>query len=283
LIDSAQNLTVSANEHFDQTEQLLNTVGPLLDTQVVNGYGDNIKKYFADLADFTGAFVDVDDHFRGAIDNVRPAADRARGFLEDNENTVPVLARNGQTLGHLLGVYRDGLEQVLVEYPIAASRLQRFSRAKRGLSVAFGTEIWPGCGTGFKGNDLRNYDDLADKDAPPNMYCKIPHDQQAFVRGARNIPCSEGYVGMRAASVAECFGRRPDHTPGTSGQPPYTPPAFSGPLLDQKGPLTPADDQRNYQHDMAGGEPLSAFGTKSTAAPAKEESWQSILSAPLGS
>jgi phospholipid/cholesterol/gamma-HCH transport system substrate-binding protein len=117
------------------------------------------------------------------------------------------------------------------------------------------------------------------------MYCKLPHDAQAFVRGARNIPCSEGYVGMRAATVDECFGRRPDQTPGTSGQGPYKPPPFSQPVFPQTGGLNDPDNQRNYQHDvpMRGGEPLAPFGAKSTAAPVKEESWQSLLSAPLNS
>jgi phospholipid/cholesterol/gamma-HCH transport system substrate-binding protein len=285
LIDAAQNLTVSANEHFGQTQTLLNTVGPLLDTQVVNGYGDNIKKYFADLAHFTKAFNDVDSEFRGSIKNVRPAADNINNFLVGLENPTPVLTRNGRTLSHVLGVYRDGIEQILVEYPIAAARLQRFSRAKRGLSVSVITDVWPGCTQGFKGNDLRNPNDLTDKDTPPNMFCKVPHDRQLYVRGARNIPCSEGYGGMRAATVAECFGRRPDQTPGTSGDPKFTPPPFSGPSMPQRTGLDPADDQRNYQHSqpMSGGEPFSAFGAKSTAAPVKEESWQSLLSAPLGS
>jgi len=285
LIDAAQNLTVSADQHFQQTQTLINTVGPLLDTQVVNNYGDNIKRYFADLADFTGAFVQVDDHFRGAINDVDNAADDVTKFLQDNENTVPVLTRNGRTLGHLLGVYRDGLEQVLVQYPIAVSRMQRWARQKRGLSVSFISDVWPGCTSGFKGNDLRAPGDLADKDAPPNMFCKVPHDAPKFVRGARNIPCAEGYVGMRAATIDECFGRRPDQTPGTSGQAPYTPPAFRGPQMPQRTKLDPPDNQRNYQHDtgVSGGEPFGAFGAKSTAAPVKEESWQSLLSAPLGS
>jgi phospholipid/cholesterol/gamma-HCH transport system substrate-binding protein len=285
LIDAAQNLTVSADQHYEQTQRLIQTVGPLLDTQVVNGYGDNIKRYFAELAHFTGAFRDVDNHFRGAIDTVEPAADQVTNFLTENENTAPVLTRNGRIIGHLLGVYRDTVEQVLVQYPIAASRLQRFSRQKRGLSVSFISDVWPGCTQGFRGNDLRNPGDLTDKDTPPNMYCKIPHDEQRFVRGARNVPCSEGYVGMRAATVDECFGRKPDQTPGSSGDLPYTAPPFSGPNMPQRTPLDPEDNQRNYQHDQAvsGGEPFSAFGAKSTAAPVKEESWQSLLSAPLGS
>jgi phospholipid/cholesterol/gamma-HCH transport system substrate-binding protein len=286
LIDAAQNLTVSADQHFQQTQTLLNTVGPLLDTQVVNGYGDNIKRYFSDLAHFTGAFRSEDDHFRSAIDTTRGAVDRATDFLQDNENTAPILARNMRAVGHLLGVYRDGIEQVLVEYPIALAREQWVVRGPtRGLHAGLNTVVWQGCSEGFRGNDLRNYNDLTDKEAPANEYCKAPHDAQKYVRGARNIPCSEGYVGMRAATVDECFGRRPDQTPGTSGFPAYNPPTFRGPQTPQRTDFDPHDNQRNYQHStstaMPGGEPLDTLGAKSTAAPVKEESWQSLLSAPL--
>jgi len=56
--------------------------------------------------------------------------------------------------------------------------------------------------------------------------------------------------------------------------------------MPQSGPFTPADSQRNYQHSQAvsGGEPFSAFGAKEQPLPpVKEASWQSLLSAPLGS
>lgn len=291
LVQSAESLIISADQHYAETNRLINTIGPLLDTQVVNNYGENVKKYFADLAHITGVFRDNDDHFRGAIDSVAPAAKRAREFLEDNENSVPILAKNARTVGHLLGVYRDGLEQVLVQYPILASREQRWVRG-HGLGISLVTDVWPGCTKGFKGNDLRNPQDLTDKEAPVNFFCKIPHDAQTYVRGARNVPCAEGYVGMRAATIAECFGRRPDQTPGASGEGTFHPTPFSGPpnpvtMPQQKSPFAPfnpPNNQRNYQHELSakGGEPMAKMGATSTPAPVKEASWQSLLSAPLG-
>jgi phospholipid/cholesterol/gamma-HCH transport system substrate-binding protein len=285
LVQAAEGLVVSADQHYAETHQLIDTVGPLLDTQVANNYGENIKQYFSDLAHITGVLRDNDDHFRGAIDSVQPAARRAREFLEDNENNTPILTKNLRTVGHLLGVYRDGLEQILVEYPILTSREQRWSRA-HGLAISVVADVWPGCTTGFKGNDLRAPNDMTDKEAPVNFFCKIPHDAQRYVRGARNVPCAEGYVGARFATVDECFGRRPDQTPGSSGDAkfvpsPYTPP---NPLLQpQRTPLDPPDNQRNYQHiQVKGGEPLAGFGAASTPASVKEASWQSLLSAPLG-
>lgn len=283
LVESAENLVISADQHYDETHRLIKDIGPLLDTQVVDGNGANIKEYFADLASFTQAFVDGDEYFRGAIDSVAPAAEGARTFLEDNENTTPILTRNLRTIGHLLGVYRANVEQVLVDYPIADSRLQRALRGQRGLRASFVSALWEDCSNGFKGNDLRNPSDVTDKESAPNQFCKIPHDAQKYVRGARNIPCSEGYVGMRAGTVSECFGRRPDQTPGSSRQPAYTPPPYQAPLPgSQRTPLDPPDNQRNYQHIVIkGGEPMAALGAKSTEAPAKEASWQSMLTDPL--
>jgi phospholipid/cholesterol/gamma-HCH transport system substrate-binding protein len=284
LVSSFETLVVSADQHYPETKTLINTVGPLLDTQTKAGYGENIKQYFSDLADFTGAFADQDDHFRGAIDTVADAAEEVRWFLEDNENSTPILTKNMRTIGHLLGVYRDGLEQVLVQYPITMAREQRWIR-RDNLQVSVVSSIWQACTEGFKGNDLRNAGDMTDKEAVPGQFCKVPHDAPKFVRGARNLPCQEGYVGMRAATVDECFGRRPNQNPytGFAGSPslPFQPP---GPGSQTNPPFTPPNNQRDYQHDIPvkGGEPLAAFGAVSTAAPAKEASWQSLLTAPLG-
>jgi phospholipid/cholesterol/gamma-HCH transport system substrate-binding protein len=281
LLESASALTASADQHYQQTHDMIQNIGPLLDTQVVNNYGKNVQQYFKDLAHFTSAFRDQDQHLRDGIDPVAYLVLNARLFLEDNEATAPIVFRNAITVAHLLGVYRDNLEQLLVQEPIMANRLQRGVRG-HGLQVSFVTAVWSGCTRGFKGNDLRNPNDLTDKDPPVNFYCKIPHDAQSFVRGARNIPCSEGYKGMRAATIDECFGRRPDQTPGSSGQLPFTSAPFSMPLMPQRTPLDPPDNQRNYQHDIpAKLEPMAPFGAKSTAAPLKEASWQSLLAGPL--
>lgn len=282
LLDSSEKLVGGADEHYEQTHALIEAVGPLLDTQWDNGYGQNIQRYFADLAHFTKVAADEDPHLRGAIQTLAPAAQETRQFLQDNENTTPVLARNLSTTAHLLGVYRDALEQVLVTYPTVLAKEQRVTRG-HGLTVSLVSDIWAGCTRGFRGNDLRNPQDLTDKDPVPNAFCKIPHDAQSFVRGARNIPCEEGYVGMRAATVDECFGRRPDQTPGESGQLPDSSttliPPSAGP---QRTPLDPPDNQRNYQHEVpVEFEPMAPFGAKSTIAPSQATTWQSLLAKPL--
>lgn len=283
LVDSTQALVRTADENYAQTVQLINTIGPLLDTQTVDG-GSAVKAYFRDLASFTGAFRETDESFRGAIDSVADAADGVTELLERNENSTPILTEHLTTIGELFGIYRDGLEQVFVQYPIALAREQRMVRGPgRGLRVSIVNDIWPGCTEGFKGKDLRNPNDLTDKDATANTFCKIPHDAQRYVRGARNIPCQEGMVGERRATVAACLGKRPNQTPGTSGDPEFERPDYREPWQPQRTPLNPENNQRDYQHELPGGEPMAPFGATSTPAPTEEKTWQSLLTAPLES
>jgi phospholipid/cholesterol/gamma-HCH transport system substrate-binding protein len=281
LLDSSQNLIDSADQNYGQTERLITTVGPLLDTQNVSA--SSVKGYFSNLADFTGVLRQQDGPLRGAIHNLGPAADQVTDFLSDNENGAPILAHNLRIVGQVFGVYRPGVEQVLVDYPVAEARLQTaVSHSTRGLDVTLRGQAYEGCTTGFHSENLRNPNDLTDKDAVPNTYCKVPHNDPRVARGARNIPCLEGHVGMRAATIDECFGRRPDQTAGSSSQNP-TLPVPDLPTGPQRTPLDPPDNQVHYPHppDSGNSDPLSQLGGVSTPAPAKEDTWQSLFTAPM--
>ena len=287
LVDSSQSLIQTADQNYAPTATLINTVGPLLDTQ--NRDADDVQSYFHDLAHFTGVLRADDRSLRGAIPNVRRAAGRAGDFLDDNDNSAAILARNLHTLGNLLKVYRPGLEQLLVTLPTVEARLQRATRGRRGARVTLAVPVlYPNCTEGFKKGELRNLNDISDKDAPPNTYCKIPHDSQRLVHGARNIPCLEGHVGMRAALVTQCLGRESTSSAvtGKSGDPGQL--SLAPNVIPQKkgdGPLDPSDNQKYYSHPQPGRkhetEPLSELGGQGTPAPEKEGTWQSLLTGPL--
>jgi phospholipid/cholesterol/gamma-HCH transport system substrate-binding protein len=286
-VDSSQDLIQTANQNYGQTVSLIDTVGPLLDTQNREGY--SVRAYFHKLAHFTGVLRDGDRHFRNDIRNVRKAAGRATDFLEDNENSAPILARNVRTLGKLLDVYRPGLEQLLVTLPAVEAKEQRATRGVRGARVSLGVPvIFPNCTQGFKSGDLRSPSDLTDKDPVPNTYCKIPHDAQMLVHGARNIPCLEGHVGMRAALVTQCFGDEalPKSEKRKTGDPGQADlPNVLG-KMPQHTPMDPPNNQKFYAHphpdQSTDSEPLSQLGGQGTPASAKEGTWQSLLTGPLG-
>jgi phospholipid/cholesterol/gamma-HCH transport system substrate-binding protein len=285
LVDSSQYLIDEADQNYAQTAQLINTIGPLLDTQ--NVAAESVRAYFRNLASFTGVLRDGDHHLRDGIPAVHRAADRAADFLSDNENGAPILAHNLERVGQVLGVYRPGIEQVLVQYPIAIAWEQLFSKGNRGLHVALEPAIQEGCSTGYNSNHQRNSEEFSDIDAEKGTYCNVPHNDPRAVRGVRNIPCLEGNVGMRAATIDQCFGREPNvPVPGSGGpslKPKLPAPGFA---LPPRGPLTPPDTQEDSDSDSSSSssssEPLSMFGAVGSTDSGKDQTWQSLLTGPLG-
>lgn len=286
LVTSSQDLINTADQNYGQTAQLIQTIGPLLDTQ--NVAADSVQGYFAHLANFTGVLAGGDRHFRGALRGIDPAVRRASGFLRDNENNAPVLATNARTLGQVAGVYRPGLEEILAEYPVAVDFLLNDSilSPDRGFRAALAANLVEGCSTGYNAQHMRNYNDLSDRDAEPGTYCKVPHNDPRVMRGARNIPCLEGHVGMRAGTVAECFGQTPDEAAGNDllriGPKGPLPSSSTG-FIPQKGPFTPPANQRHRDADTSTSDPLSAFGGMGTDDEGGARTWQSLLSGPVGS
>jgi phospholipid/cholesterol/gamma-HCH transport system substrate-binding protein len=283
LLDSSQDLVDEADQNYAQTAQLIQNIGPLLDTQNVSA--DSVRAYFANLAAVTSALRDVDPNLHNAFYSVQEGVDEVTKTLKKNDDPLHIATTNLRTTGKVLGVYRPGIEQILTTYPIVMAWEQVFSNPKggRGLHAAINLQADQGCTTGFHGERLRNPEDLSDKDAEPNTYCKVPHNDPRLVRGVRNIPCAEGDVGMRAATVLECLGKDPntDVTPGSNGSvlsPTLPVPGLKAP---QAGPLTPADNQDDT--DSSSSDPLSIFGgTSSTDTAGKEQTWQSLLTGPVG-
>jgi phospholipid/cholesterol/gamma-HCH transport system substrate-binding protein len=273
LVDSSNSLITTADQNYGPTASLIQTIGPLLDTQ--NTTAGSVREYFANLAGFTDVLRDKDHYLRRDIDGVIPAARLATHFVEDNERSVPILASNMRTLGQLFGVYRPSLEQVLVTYPLVISWEDLVSRGNRGVHAAFEREVHEVCATGFDPGSTRSLDDFSDAPATPNAYCKVPHNDPRDVRGARNVPCLEGHVGLRAATVDQCFGREPEPSGpvAQTADAPYLTPKlpFEQPQFPENGPFSLP----------ASADPLAALGGMTSNPAGKDRTWQSLMTAPL--
>jgi phospholipid/cholesterol/gamma-HCH transport system substrate-binding protein len=280
LVNSSQNLIDEADRNYAQTAQLIQSIGPLLDTQ--NVAADSVRAYFANLAGFTQVFRDKDSDLRYAFKTVHAGADRATKLLNLTDNSVLFASQNLRTVGQALGIYRPNVEQILVQYPVVIAWEQVLNIPKQGRGVHAGLEFstYQACTTGFNGQNLRNPEDLSDKDAEPGTYCKVPHDDPRLVRGARNIPCMEGKTVPRAATVTECLGRKPDAGRGKAS--PVLSPTLPLPALSlpQKGPFSPPDNQDD--DDSGSSDPLSIFGGMGSKYSGKDQTWQSLLTNPVG-
>ncbi|GAA5162828.1 hypothetical protein GCM10023321_48800 [Pseudonocardia eucalypti] len=281
LIDSGQNLLDTADQNYAETSQLIRDIGPLLDTQ--NIAANSVRAYFDDLESTTGAVRSVNDDVRRVFTSVGHAATDAGDLVTDLDDPVAYLTPNVERVGTLLGIYRPNLEQILAVYPVVQSWLQVFTKSDqgRGLHAALQLSVTQGCTQGFNGENLRNPEDLSDKDAEPDTYCKVPHDDPKLVRGARNAPCMEGKKGQRSGTVLRCLGKdpRPDYGPGSHAATlaPHLP--IPGTPAGETGPLSPPSNDNARQSPE---DPLSTFGASGSTGSGKDETWQSLLTGPPG-
>lgn len=270
LADSSQKLVDEANRNYAQTAQLINTVGPLLDTQTQTS--DSVRAYFRNLANFTGVLSDGDQHLRLALPKVASAADKASNFLQDNQYKAPILASNMRTVGQVFGVYRPALEDLFVKLPVLEGWLEIWDRSPDGVRAVFQTEVDEGCSAGYHSTHTRSPEALTDVPPDKNTYCNVPHNDPRVVRGARNIPCLEGDTSIRAALLDQCFHRKPNPAVVNNGG--------TGPVIAPTQPLrTPLPETGPFSGTPSnpnGADPLAPLGGTSTAS--QDPSWQSLLS-----
>jgi phospholipid/cholesterol/gamma-HCH transport system substrate-binding protein len=212
LADSASTLSRDLNPVGDQTRNLYNDTGPLLDTQAQTA--DSIKLWSRSLAGVTEQLVINDPELRTLLHNGPGALDEASRLLEQIKPTLPVLLANLTTLGKVGVTYHASLEQLLVLLPPSVASTAAYGSLgnSAGLPLgdfAAGTGDPTGCTVGFlPPNMWRSPSDTTTIDTPDGIYCKLPQDSPISVRGARNSPCM-GVPGKRAPTVQICESDKP--------------------------------------------------------------------------
>lgn len=206
FIDSASLLVQEAQAATEPTKDLIEKIGPLLDTQ--NRTDDAIRSWTRDLATVTDQLREHDPALRNVVRNGPATLDRVSRQFQDLQPTLPLLLNNLVSVGQVTNIYHAGLEQVLVVYPPLISALLTVLRGptEYGAMVDFnlGLNDPPGCTTGFLRPDERRSPAALDTPpTPPGLYCKVAQSAPEAVRGIRNTPCME-VPGKRAPSPELC-------------------------------------------------------------------------------
>lgn len=262
LVDALHLLAQAAAQVGGPASTLIDQLGPLLDTQTVTG--DAIRQWASSLASLTGQLRTSDSDLRGVINQTGPAADQVTALFDRLRPTLPLLLTNLVTVEQVAAVYNPSLEQILVLYPplIAATQSAGLPNVDNpGQNTFFANQLNdpPPCIEGFLPPDQRRSPTATDEPAtPPDLYCKVAHNDPRAVRGARNLPCME-YPGRRAATVQLCrdpSGETQGPDQAVSPNPPvgtasYTP--TDGSYVGGDGKLY-AD--AGLRHDDARGRPL---------------------------
>ncbi|HWJ10762.1 MAG TPA: MlaD family protein [Nocardioides sp.] len=116
LLDGGSEFIDEAHAHTDETIALLDNGLTVLRTQ--RGQKENIRRFAADLATITGTLRRNDGNLRTVLSQTPGAAKALERLLRELEPTLPVLLGDLISVGQVLVSELDGLEQLLVTYPL---------------------------------------------------------------------------------------------------------------------------------------------------------------------
>ena len=186
---------------------MIDQAGPFLDAQIRGG--DDIRSLADGLARFTGEVANADPQVRSVLQVAPGAAAEANETFSGIRPTFPVLAANLANFGRIGVIYNKSLEQGLVIFPALLAGLITVAGGvpvDEGGKLDFKIHLQdpPGCSVGFIPPPLiRSPADTTLRELPPDLYCKVPHNDPSVVRGARNYPCQE-FPGKRAPTIQLC-------------------------------------------------------------------------------
>ncbi|MFE3222197.1 MCE family protein [Nocardia sp. NPDC059228] len=288
FLDSASLLVQEAKDNTEPTKDLLDKLGPLLDTQ--NQSEDSIRGWTKDLATVTDQLREHDPSLRAVLQHTPSTIDRVNKTFQDLKPTLPIMLANLISVGQVGVTYHAGLEQILVIYPPLLAALLTSIRGpvQYGAMVDFmlGLNDPPGCTTGFLPADQRRSPaDLSPMDTPDNLYCKVAQNAKETVRGIRNTPCAE-VPGKRAPTPELC--RDPEGYVPEGDNPPIGPPrpvdTNGNPtdklLGNQKAPFIGHSDPESGTFVGPDGHVYRQGGVNADGSTKVPSSWQDLLQEP---
>ena len=116
IIDSGDALTKEAVDALPETIRLIDDGTTVLDTQRASGSA--IKSFSTDLAALSTTLRTSDGDLRKVLDNGIVASQQLDALLRTNSADITALLANLLTTGQVMVARIDGLEQVLVTYPV---------------------------------------------------------------------------------------------------------------------------------------------------------------------
>jgi phospholipid/cholesterol/gamma-HCH transport system substrate-binding protein len=119
LLDSGSTFVSEAAAHTEETIALLNFGREVLQTQQANG--ENIQAFSRNLRLLTRALAQSDPDLREVLASTPGAAKEIQALLDDLGPTLPTLMGNLVTVNQVVVHHLDGIETLLVEFPLAVA------------------------------------------------------------------------------------------------------------------------------------------------------------------
>lgn len=225
LLDSLHLFIQEADANVGPTKQLIDQVGPLLDTQRVSA--DSVRAWTANLAKVTDQLRAHDPQLRQIIEQGPGTIDVTNQLFENVQPSLPLVLANLTSIGQVTTTYASGIRQLLVIFPpLIRGLITAATKGPEELGVMANFAQFPAvnaphpCLDGFlPANQWRSPAEMGAPPVPPGTYCHTSHTSPLDVRGARNNPCPND-PNRRGATPAECglnFAYVPPEAEGASG------------------------------------------------------------------
>jgi virulence factor Mce-like protein len=257
LIDSSAHVANDLRPAAEQTRQLYEDTGPLLDSQ--GQTSDAIRLWARSLAGISTQLNADDPHIRKLLQDGPEAAQEVTRLFDQVKPTLPILLANLTSIGQVGVTYHASLEQVLVLLPPLTAMFIGAGPHNNYVGMGLGDFRLtqgdpPPCTAGYlPPNQWRSPSDTTPVDTPDGLYCKLPQDAPIAVRGARNYPCM-GVPGKRAPTVEQCNSDKP-YEPIAQRQHVLGPYPFDPNLIAQGVPPDWRVDQNDHLYGPLEGTP----------------------------
>jgi phospholipid/cholesterol/gamma-HCH transport system substrate-binding protein len=248
ILDANSALLSEAAQRLPETSALIKDSAVVLQTQIETG--SDIRRFSAALAQLTKSIREADPDLRKLLANGPPAAIELLALLRDIEPSLAPLLGNLITVNGIAVRRLNGIEQILVEYPLV-------------VTGAF--TVAPGDGTAHLGLALNAND-------PPS--CNYYKSGQPY--RCTGAELNQG-SGVRSVNQAPRAGAAPSPAPLAT-----TSPGGLGNPADMATGTSPVVPVASYD-PVTGlvigpdGVPMQLGGTGGQAAMAGAESWKVLL------
>lgn len=188
LMDTTQEFVSASSENLPETVELLRSGNTVLETQ--NEQADNLKSFSRDLNLLSDQLVESDQDIRDLIETAPPAAQTLTDVVNETGPGLSALMANLLTVTEMTLSRLDGLEQVLVSYPILATGADAVLTEDGQARLGLVTNLFdpPVCTKGYEGTERRAGTDTSPAEANTEAFCAEPPGSPIAVRGAQNAP-----------------------------------------------------------------------------------------------
>lgn len=188
IVDDTNAFLTTATENLPVTKNLIAQSRQALRTQIDEA--DHLRTFATGLRELGGQLKRSDPDLRRILSRGSGAADEVRGLVRESGAGLSELVANLLTTSNILVRRTDGLEQILVGYPVLMGATQTAvpGDGTGHLGMIFNAFDPPPCTKGYEGTKLRPGSDTSTQPLNPDAYCAEPLGSPTSVRGSQNAP-----------------------------------------------------------------------------------------------